>query len=239
MKRIKRAIQAVALGACGAAFAPSVHAAPEPGFYIGLSVGESSFDIEKGELDDISVDAFLSNGASILSRASTFDDGDTVKQLVMGYRILPYIAIEGSYLDLGTASYRWNGNVNPPGPITSAPAALTVDVESKGFTVAGIGTIPIGPVFELHGKLGLFVADTDLSVSAQIGSGSPARDTEGFDSVSAFIGVGAGVHFAQHWSISADWVRYLNVGDENEDDDYDTEGGFDIDALTVSVAYKF
>lgn len=239
MMKLKRAIQVLALGACGAAFAPAAFAAPQPGFYLGISVGESSFDIDKSDLDDITIDAFFSAGAGILSRASSFDDGDTTKQLVMGYRILPYVAVEASYLDLGAASYRWNGNVNPPGPITSAPAAVLIDVESKGFTLAGIGTIPIGPVFELHGKLGLYIADTDLSVTAQIGSGAAATESDGFNSTSAFVGVGAGVHFADHWVISADWVRYLNVGDENDDDDFETEDGFDIDALTLSVAFKF
>ena len=42
-----------------------------------------------------------------------------------------------------------------------------------------------------------------------------------------------------HWSLSVDWTRYDNVGDEDEDDDVSTEAGFDVDALSLSAAFRF
>jgi hypothetical protein len=50
------------------------------------------------------------------------------------------IAVELGYVDLGAAEYRSSGTVNPPGPIAVAPATANIDVESKGFTLRGIGS---------------------------------------------------------------------------------------------------
>ena len=238
MKTTQRAIQLLACGFCALAVAPSASAEAQAGFYIGLSAGESSYDIEQAELDDVVLDAFFSQGAPVLSGSSTLEDSDTSVALVAGYRFLPYVAVEASYLNLGTAEYRSVGAVNPPGPVTSAPASLDFDVESKGVTVSGIGSLPLGNVVDLHGRLGLFFAQTDISVVARI-STSVAEESDSLESVGAFYGVGAGFHLGEHWSLSLDWTRYDNVGDEDEDDDIETEAGFDIDALSLSAAFRF
>ncbi len=233
----KRALQVLACGIC-AVVAPSAFAGAQPGFYLGISGGNSSFDLDKEELDDIVLDEFFSAGAPVISATSTFEDSDNSLALFAGYRFLPYLAVEASYLDLGTAEYRSSGTVNPPGPTTSVPASLTMDIETKGFTFAGIGSVPIGEVVDLHGRLGFLVAQTELSVAATINS-SIGRESDSIDSASAFFGIGAGFHLGEHWSLSLDWARYVNVGDENEDDDYDTDEGFDINAVSFSASYRF
>jgi hypothetical protein len=98
--------------------------------------------------------------------------------------------------------------------------------------------LPLGNVVDLHGRLGFFVAETDLSVDVRV-AGTSGADTQTLDSVGAFFGVGAGFNFGEHWSLSVDWTRYANVGDENEDDDVSTEGGFDIDALSLGASFRF
>lgn len=238
MQTVKLAIQALLCGACVVAVAPSALAGAERGFYIGISGGKSSFDIDKEELDDVVVDSFASQGAPVISGSSTFDDGDNTLAFFAGYRFLPYIAIEGSYLDLGTASYRSAGTVNPPGSVTATPSSLNLDIEVKGFTLAGVGNLPIGNMVDLHGRLGILVARTELSAAAAIGSSS-ASDSDSIDSAGALFGVGVGLHAGQHWSFSLDWTRYSNVGDENEDDDFETAEGFDVGATSLSAAYRF
>jgi hypothetical protein len=128
--------------------------------------------------------------------------------------------------------------VNPPGPVVSAPAAVDIDVESQGFTLAALGSLPVGNIVDLHGRLGFLFAKTDLSVAVRVSPVSGA-DTETLDSIGAFYSVGAGLNFGEHWSLSLDWTRYDNVGDEDEDDDATTEAGFDIDALSVSAMFRF
>lgn len=238
MKTTKGFIQVLLLGVSGVAIAPSALAEAQRGFYVGVGAGQSSFDLEQEEFDDVVIDAFASQGAPVISGSSTFEDGGTVVAFFAGYRFFPYLAVEASYLDLGTAEYRSTGTINPPGPVVSAPASFSIDIETKGFTLASIGSLPIGGVTDLHGRLGLLVARTELSAVATISS-SMGRESDSLNSASAFIGVGAGFHLGEHWSLSLDWARYVNVGDEDEDDDYETDEGFDIDALSISASYRF
>jgi hypothetical protein len=238
MKTVRYAIHGVLGGLCLASMQPAVAAEVQPGFYIGVGGGESSFDLEKSELDYVVRTALASQGLFLTSGSSTFEDSDTSLALFAGYRFNPYIAVEGGYIDLGAAEYRSAGTVNPPGPIVSLPTTMNIDVESNGFTIAGLGSLPIGEVFELHGRLGLLFASTDLTVSGRFGNSS-ASQTESFDSIGAFYGVGAGLNLGQHWSLSLDWTRHDNVGDEDEDDDATTEAGFDVDSLSFSAMFRF
>lgn len=238
MNTVQRAIRVMVCGACLATVQPALSDEIQPGFYLGLGAGESSFDIEGAELDGVVLNALFSQGLLVTSGSSSFEDSDTTLAVFAGYHFNPYIAVEAGYLDLGAAEYRSTGIVNPPGPVLSAPAAVNVDVESTGFTLAGLGSLPLGNVVNLHGRLGLFFAQTDLSVAVRVASTS-GSDTETLDSIGAFFGVGAGFNFGEHWSLSVDWTRYDNVGDEDEDDDVTTEAGFDIDALSVSAAFRF
>jgi hypothetical protein len=238
VKTMQRAIRAIVCGVCAATALPAVAAETNAGFYIGLGAGESSFDIEKSELDDVVLDALFSQGMFPTSPASTFEDSDTALSLFAGYRFNPYIAVEAGYIDLGTAEYRSTGIVNPPGPIIAAQMSMDIDVESTGFTLGALGSLPLGEVVDLHGHLGFLFATTDLSVTARIGSATGVN-TEKLDSIGALYGVGVGFNLGQHWSLSLDWTRYDNVGDETDDDDARTQAGFDIDALSVSAMFRF
>lgn len=238
MKTIQRAIRLLACGLGAVAIAPTAGAEAQAGFYVGASAGESSFDIEQSDFDGVVLDVFFSQGVPVLSASSKFEDSDTAFSVFGGYRFNPYIAVEGSYVDFGAAEYRAIGTVNPPGPAVSAPASVDLDVESKGLTVAGLASLPLGDFVDLHGRLGFMFADTDLSVRVSIANGR-GTDSESLESTSVYFGLGAGFHLGEHWSLSVDWTRYDNVGDEDEDDDLDTEAGFDIDAVTFAAMFRF
>lgn len=237
MRTIQRAIQVVVCGLCVATTLPAQSAERQSGFYVGLGAGQSSFDVDKSELDAAVLDAFFSQGI-VTSASSKLEDSDTAWSLVAGYHFNPYIAIEAGYVDLGTAEYRSTVTVNPFGSFVSEPASLDLDVGSKGITVAALGSLPLSDIVDLHGHLGFLFAKTDVTATARIGSGVGV-DSDSFDSTSGFFGVGAGFHLGEHWSLSLDWTRYDNVGDEDEDDDARTEAGFNIDALSVSAMFRF
>lgn len=226
------------LAACAVTALPASADEVQPGFYVGLSVGQSEYDVDKSELDVVFRSVLLSQGMFPTSSSSTLEDSDTSLAAFAGYHFNPYIAIEAGYVDLGTAEYRATGTVNPPGPIVSAPTSLDVDLESTAFSLAALGSLPLTDLFDLHGRLGFLFAKTDLTVTARIAS-SVATDTETLDSFSGFFSVGAGFNLGPHWSLSLDWTRYDNVGDEDEDDDARTQAGFNIDALSVSAMFRF
>jgi hypothetical protein len=227
------------IGGLGLATAQAAVAAEvQPGFYFGVSAGESSYDIEKSELDGVVLSVLLSEGLFVTSNVSTLEDSDSTLALFAGYHFNQYIAVEAGYIDLGAAEYRSAGTINPPGPIVSAPTAMSVDVESTGFTLVALGSLPVGTVVDLHGRLGFLFAQTDLSVSATVGP-STGTDSQTLDSIGGMYGVGVGFNFGEHWSLSLDWTRHDNVGDEDEDDDVTTEAGFDVDVLSVSGMFRF
>jgi len=225
-------------GLCLATMQPSFSAEVQPGFYFGVGAGESSFDLEKSEFDIVTLSVLRSRQFFIISNASTFEDSDTSLSLFAGYQFNPFISVEAGYVDLGAAEYRSTATVNPPGPIASLPTTLNVDVESTGFTLAGLGRLPLGSAFDLHGRLGFFFSQTDLTVTGNTGPDT-SSETRTLDSIGGFYSVGGGFTFGQHWSLSLDWTRYDNVGDENEDDDARTEAGFDVDALSFSAMFRF
>lgn len=238
MKTIRRAIQVMVGGLCVATALPAAAAEMTSGFYVGLGAGQASFDLDKAEFDDVVVDVLLSQGMFVTSGSSKLEDSDTQLSLFAGYHFNPYIAVEAGYVDLGTAEYRSIGTVNPPGPVVSAPTSVDFDVESKGFTVSALGTLPLNDMFDVHGHLGFLFAKTDIAVTARIAS-AVGTSSDSLDSTGAFFGVGAGLRLGERWAFSLDWTRYDNVGDEDEDDDVRTEAGFDIDALSVSATFRF
>lgn len=239
MKTMKRVMGLMACGLAMTVAAANAAAEAAPGFYLGLSGGESKVkDMSQGQFDGILLDVFFNVGAPLISGTSSFEESARSLSLFAGYQFNPFIAVEAGYVDLGAAEYRFRGQVNPPGPISVAPASLSMDIETTGFTISGIGSLPLGDIFDLHGRLGFLIADTELKVETTIGNGS-GSDSRKLDSTNVLFGVGGAFHLGDHWSISIDWTRYDNVGDEDEDDDPDTEAGFDIDVWSLSGMFRF
>ena len=95
---------------------------------------------------------------------------------------------------------------------------------SDGFTLAGIGSIPIGDRFSLHARLGAVIWDADTIV--RLGGSSPITITEGDSGTDAFYGIGFGVRLGEQWDLMADYERY------NLDD-------IDTDVFSVGLRYRF
>lgn len=203
----------------------------DPGWYVGVKGGQSQADIDQDELDDVVLFAFSSVGAPVITGSSTLDDSDTAWSVLAGYQVSNYFAVEAAYQDLGSFPYRSSGTVNPPGPIVSAPASLNIDFETAGFTLAALGIAPIGEVFDLHGRLGVFFADTEMTVTGSSTGVSVSEDVSA-SSQSLFYGVGAALTFAEKWTFSLDWQQFKDVGDEEE------IGEADVDLISLSVIYR-
>lgn len=200
------------------------------GWYFGVTGGQAEADLNKAEFDDIAVFAFESNGATVLSGSSSLEDSDTSFSLFGGYRISEYFAVEAGYVDFGTAEYRSSGVVDPIG-LPPSPATYGIDFEVAGFTAAAIGAVPLGQSFDLHWRLGVLFADTEISQRASVSS-SAASDSFSADSQDLFYGLGAAFHLGQNWSFSLDWQQFKDVGDEDE------TGETDVNRLSLGVIYK-
>jgi hypothetical protein len=237
MKKMRRAIQAMACGACLASTQVTLADEVRPGFYLGAGVGNASFDIDKSRIDDANLARFP-NPFRVENYRSTLDDGGNSRAFLAGYHFNRYLSVEAGYIDLGSAEYGANADVFFPGAPRPDGLSANVTVDSTGYTLAGLGRLSIGNVFDLHTRVGVLVAQTERRERRRV---NQARTdfSESLDSTEAFYSVGAGFNVAQHWSLSVDWTRYVDVGDESDEDPTAVEGIFDVDALSFSAMYRF
>jgi len=235
---LQRTIHLLVLGVCSVTSLPAAAERIGSGFYLGVGAGRSSVDMERSELDGAVFQGLAASGAVVTSGASKFEDSDTSLTLFGGYHFNRYIAIEASYIDFGTAEFRSTGTVNPPGPVFQVPASVDLDFESRGATVAALGSLPLGTVIDLHGRGGLLFARSDLETTVRIGA-SQGSGKESLDSVSGFVSAGVGFHLGERWTLSLDWSRYFNVGDEDDDENFRTRDGSDVDTTSIGASYRF
>jgi OOP family OmpA-OmpF porin len=228
---IKRTVTRLALGLALATASAAAMADAQTGWYFGLSGGQAQVDIDQDEFDALVEDTFASVGFPLISGSSSLEDSDTSFAAYGGYRFSQYFAVEGSFIDFGTAEYRASGNVNPPGPTVSIPASYSADFEVFGFTAGAVGTLPLGQIFDLHGRLGVMFADTEISENATVATAS-ADETYSANTQEIFYGIGAGLRLGERWALSLDWHQYKDVGDE------DDTGETDVDRISLGVTFK-
>ena len=206
--------------ALAAALAPmllagATHAA-EPGFYLGASGGQTTVDKDAKDLG-------LDTSSITALQNFEIDDSDTGWKAYLGYQFLPWLGIEGGYVDLGSASktrtvtnasgtdFRANGNADFTG--------------WEGFLV---GTIPIGPV-DLFAKVGGANLKVDGNVNVTNLDTSESNRTSGNDNDAQLAyGVGAAYNFGKgHWGLRVEAEGY----DDNEVDD--------LYFISAGIVYRF
>lgn len=227
----KQTMVRVALGLALATSATATWAEQGSGFYFGVTGGQAQADLSRAELDELVLDTFAFAGAPVVSGTSSLEDSDTSLSLFAGYRFSEHFSLEAGYVDLGTAEYRSSGVVDPIGPQPATPATYSADFEVKGFTAAAIGALPLNEMFDLHARVGVLFADTEISETASIGADS-ARDSFSADSRDFFYGLGAGLHLGANWTLSLDWQQFKDVGDDDE------TGETDVDSISLGVIFK-
>ena len=106
-------------------------AAERSGFYIGGDVGQSNWNLTERDANDLTnalAEGLAGAGnATILSTDNDFSDTDTTYSLFVGYQIVPWLAVEAAWMDLGNMNVESSGTysyttVNPPPAVP--PVAL-------------------------------------------------------------------------------------------------------------------
>lgn len=133
----------------------------DSGFYIGAGIGQATVEIDTLE--------------ELEQELGSFDDDDTSWKIFGGWRFMPWLAVELTYLDLGKAE----DNIG----------TIPVSAELNGFAPYIIGTLPLGPV-ELFARVGYYFYDVKVNEESL-----EIRD----DSTEDFTyGAGIGVTFFEH-----------------------------------------
>jgi opacity protein-like surface antigen len=225
----------LALAIFGALCAAQPALAGDTGFYVGADIGQMSVDADKGDLDSYFYESLAADGL-FFDGSSDLDDSDTTWGLTVGYKFMPYLAVEGQYLDLGEAKYTTRGDLNDEFGKLIGTADISTSMDSSGFALSVLGILPIQEVWEVYARLGMYFGDTGADVSVTLDDGievysdsiSDSKNEEEF-----FYGIGGGYTFNETWNVRVEYTIFQNIGDE------DLMGEADLDRWVIGMNYKF
>lgn len=166
------------------------------GWYLGGGVGQFNAQIDDVDQVDNTVDKW--------------DEDDTAYKVFGGYRLNRFLGVEVDYINLGKPS----GRVVP---------GFNVDQSVDGFAPYVVGTIPLGPYFEVYGRLGYYFYDANMRQRSDL-NGDVQFDEESQDLV---WGGGIGTNIGEKLNLRLEYERF----DLNRVDD--------ADALWLTAAWRF
>lgn len=187
--------------AASAAHADTTFSGPPSGPYIGAGWGR--FDLRIDNLNDV--------GTAVHDITHSSDDAFKV---AVGWRFLPYLALEGDYMNFGSSRDTFLG--------TGSNGDYRLHV--SGFAPFLVGTLPAGPV-EIFAKAGYLYYDTNLRVDFNVPPGPVVESSH--DRSDFIYGGGLGVTLIGHLNLNVEYdqIRLVNARDSN--------------ALWLSAAWRF
>jgi OOP family OmpA-OmpF porin len=188
--RVTRLLAVVLLGSSGLITASQASAQAQQsaaGFYVGGSLGQSSFD------KDI-VRELITSGR--------VDTSDTGFKVFGGYQFNRNFGLELAYVDLGKASY---SGFAGPDPVIGGK------VEVTGVNLSAIGAWPVAPNFDVFGKIGFLSWEDKAS---DVTAGDPFSDK--IDGTDLSFGFGANWHLTKNVRLRVEWERF-RVDDTDAD----------------------
>jgi hypothetical protein len=145
----------LAVFASSLAFAVSAHAG-DTGLYVGGSVGQSTLKV-----DDIN-----------------FDENDTTYKIFAGYMLLPFLGVEGGYVDFGSPNRHYSG-------------AGSVEFQVDGWEGFVVGQLPLGPV-DLFAKAGVLSYNVDVKTNGPVFGNLSGSDSDEVGAYGAGAAIGIG-----------------------------------------------
>jgi OOP family OmpA-OmpF porin len=189
-----------------------------------------SADVSKNDLDTIFIGGLADEGLTFAG-TTDLDDSDVTWAVTAGWKFIPYMAVEGQYLDLGEATYTATGDVTDVQAITYA-ADVGMSIDSSGFALSVLGIVPIAEVWEIYARVGMYFGDTEADMSVTVDD-----VTESFSDSSSeeefFYGLGAGYTLNETWNFRIEYSVFQDIGDE------DLTGEADLDRFVFAVNYMF
>jgi OmpA-OmpF porin, OOP family len=236
----KKSFQKLATAAVTAAaiaslsLAGSAYAQQSP-FYVGGAIGKAQYDFDfTGQVRN------LSTGYPPVTSATLHDKSDTGYKLTLGYQVVPHLAVELDYVDLGKirTSYEFNGL----GRFTREGTYKT-----NGINLSGLFSQPINEQFSVLGRLGMFYSKLQYS---ETGENFPAFIPNTLPPIHSFTapdlkrsklsyGLGFDYRMNAATALRLGWDRYTKIG--NPMGNSETENGrFDnVDLYSLGVMFRF
>ena len=212
----------VALLVAGTGVALQAFGAPEQqGFYVGGGFGSSNVSVSDS-YDNTCCDYTYRDG-----------DADTAVSVHVGYRFMPFLAVEVGYLDSGQP--RWNENYLYIGELGDT-FNVSVDFKKLEATeVSALGILPFGSDWEAYMRVGVAYWSANVSqVAIGTFSGALVRGSVNKNDAAFLLGFGAGVTPLRHWHFRIELQTYSI--------DKDLLGGYgsaSTDTVLLEAQYRF
>jgi len=249
--------RALILVAAAALVATPAMAEEKPGFYVGFDVGKSLWNVSQSSADNFTY-ALVSGINALTSVTATptstsLKDHTTTWSFFVGCQIVPGIAVEATWMQLGyarvksrgTYTYRQANPLPPSGPHYPLGGTYSAEpkFESQGGAVSVLPMRAITDAFTIYGRLGVYFGDNKLSggiTATDSTPPTPAATYSGNKSETArssiFLwGLGASYTF-EPISLRLEYDGLKNVAEANGPyGNNKTSDG----RLTVSALYRF
>ena len=234
--------------------ATSATAAERSGFYVGGDVGQSNWNISQSEANNFAADLAGGLGnlgvVDVTSTSNNLHDKGTTYSFFVGYQILPWLATEVAWMDLGNTTINASGTytfraVTETGPTGGAYYAKP-KFESQGMALSVLPMLPFMDVFNVYARLGVYWGNNKLSGNFQAqdtnANGTPNgnpyyANRSDTNNTSKFLwGVGASYTWDQRVSFRVEYDGIQNVIDSNGPYGNNKTS---VGRLTAGVLYRF
>jgi len=164
------------------------------GWYTGFGAGQARLGFKTGDF-----------AVGPAATTTSYDDTDLAFKFFAGYRILPWLAVEGGYDNLGRSQVNYS----------RAGGQATLDYRVDGLKLTGVGSLALGNTgFAAFGKVGFGYARV-RAVTANFPAVNLRPDIASTSEwkLSPVFGAGLQYQLPRGLALRAEYEQYTEVGD--------------------------
>jgi hypothetical protein len=229
----------ITIVAVGLLFAGLAEAAPKKrtrnqnriGPYAGAMVGQTTYTEDQSNNEQTLLDILEGNNIPLDTASVKTDDSDIGYQLAFGYRFHRYFAAEIALAQYGELSTKATGQLDSgSGP---QPASADFTFNAQGPVFSALGILPLGEQFEVYGRVGYLIANSERRFSLRVNGQSGGSLSAKGDSQHVVYGLGLAWNLNQVYTIRAEFQQLDNVGQSGR------TGTEDMDLIQVGLMMRF
>ena len=184
--------------------------------YVGIKAGRShvDYDLSVGSIREVE---------QALGKQISIQHGDTIVDVVAGYRFNAYVGAEVSYLDLG----RYDAKIDADNQATAKVA---------GATLSALWSYPFSEKFDVFARTGVMVAKSKTSAHYRNSHQEAFSAHQSRTDVVPVWGLGLRYAVTPDWQVTAE---YRDVGSARLAKAAGESLKMEVDAFSVGVNYFF
>jgi hypothetical protein len=152
-------------------------------------------------------------------------------QAAFGYRFNRYFAAELGLAQFGELSSTARGELDTGNGFVPASVKLAFNV--GGPVISGVAILPFGDKFEIYGRVGMFFASAERTLSSRLDGQSGGFGSAKGDSSNFVYAAGAAYNINQVYSLR---LEYLKVGEVGQSQRTGTE---ELDVAQLGMLIRF